>query len=303
MKEKNKKLLALACVLSMVLAFLAPLNVFAAHISQSEAMTNLESHIASGDYQSFSEDARHYDFAANTYKTSGGGFVLYAELTGENCQGRKWFDEKKYETLTAGEKQRFLKDMFAIANAMAYDTELGHGGHGVTTDTVNDMMTDLQSKSNLGASILASLLSETKPNYAKANKIYKPFSGIVGTILGIMAILIMSLLGITMALDIAYIVIPAVQLAIGTDEGGGKDGNKLSKIVSIEARNAVNVANTAGNNGGGGNGENKVALGEYFKARWKGLVILGICLLYLIQGQLWAFVAWFVDLMSGFLGF
>ena len=46
-----------------------------------------------------------------------------------------------------------------------------------------------------------------------------------------------------------------------------------------------------------------MALGVYFKYRWLELVVLGICLLYLVSGNIYSFVAWVLDLVSGFLGF
>jgi hypothetical protein len=108
-----------------------------------------------------------------------------------------------------------------------------------------------------------------------------------------------------MALDIAFITIPAFQLALGADgsgQGGSDNSNKMNRIISSEARKAVE-AQGGGQGGGGQSGDDKQALGIYFKKRWKGLVLLGICLLYLVQGQIYALVAWIINLMSGFLGF
>ena len=162
----------------------------------------------------------------------------------------------------------------------------------------------MQQQTGMGASLLASLLQNTKPDYTTANRIYEPFSGVVGTILGIIAILIMSALGITMALDLAYITIPAFQMAMGcSDESGnGTKGKGIGGIISQEAKSAVKAAD-GGQGGQSGDGSYKAAVGIYFKYRWKGLVLLGICLLYLVQGQIYSFVAWFIDLFSGFLGF
>ena len=157
----------------------------------------------------------------------------------------------------------------------------------------------------MGSQLLASLLSETKPDYAKANQIYKPFSGPIRVILGVISILIMALLGVTMALDLAYIVIPAFQLMMSGEggDGNGQGAQGISKIISVEARNAVQAAEGGGGAGGQNGSGNKMAVGLYFKARWKGLLVLGICLLYLVQGQIYSLVAMIIDLVSGFLGF
>ena len=195
-----------------------------------------------------------------------------------------------------------MRDVFTLANAIAADTDKGYntGDTAPTDETVSDLMKTISQQSGMGASMLAMIMQNTKPDYVTANRIYEPFSGVVGTILGIVSILIMALLGVTMALDLAYITIPAFQMALGgEDEGGNKKGG-ISGIISKEAKAACKAAD-GGAGGQGGDGSYKAAVGIYFKYRWKGLVLLGICLLYLVQGQIYSLVGWIIDLFSGFL--
>lgn len=302
--KTNLKTKFLALVLAMVCLF-SCISVSA--VTSSEALQELATQLdtvggqavsISGVVEGHDEISKDFDYTNYEYKTSGGGSYLYSELTTGNPD--TFIYEDRFEKLTAGGKQSFLEDMFRFAN---YCAECNYNS--ITTETVNDFMKILQNKTGMGANILASLLSNTKPDYATANKLYEPFSGVVGTILGVLAILIMALLGITMALDIAFITIPAVQLALGADgsgDGGKDSASKMSRIVSSEARQAVTAVNDSGG-GNGQSGNDKMALGVYFKKRWKGLVLLGICLLYLVQGQIYSFVAWIINLMSGFLGF
>lgn len=304
MKSKNRlltKLLVFALSLTMLLG-----STVTAHAATAEeAFTELEKAVVLGQYTGITTSKVH-NFQAYTYKTNGGGYYTYIEITGGDHTKVDFFIDAKFEELTASAKQSFLKDTMTIANEMVYDTKnASTSTHGVSDDTLDTMMRMYQNKAGMGSQLLATLMSETKPNYASANAIYKPFSGVVGTIMALISILVMSLLGITMALDIAYIVIPPVQMALGGDGDGqgGKDGKKgLSGLISKEARAAVK-ASEGGGGAGGQSGEHKAAIGIYFKYRWKGLVILGICLLYLVQGQIYNFVAWFIDLFSGFLGF
>lgn len=260
------------------------------------------------------------DFAAlpsKQYNKSGGGFAMYVELINpDNGSYSDIVDENEFAQLTIGAKQDFVKDVFTVANAIAYATEKGDMASttgGCNTDTVNQLYTYLETKEGMGTVLMASIMENTKPNFAAANKIYAPFSGLVGTVLGLLSIIIMALLGVTMALDIAYIVIPTVQLMLDGSQGnggsgpgpnGGDAGKKgLSGVVSQAARNAVQAASGGqGGTGQGGEG-NKMALGVYFKYRWIELVVLGICLLYLVSGNIYSFVAWILDLVSGFLGF
>lgn len=246
------------------------------------------------------------------YKCSGGGYYYYIELTNGGSivaddgsitykedikSSQPIFQSTKFDKLTSGAKQEFLKDLLSVANAASY-----YEVNDISDETVTDLYNELQNYSGMGSQLMASLLAETKPDYATANRIYQPFSGIVGTILGFLSVIVMALLGVTMALDICYITIPAFQLIIGAEKdgtGGGGGATKFAaKIISTEAQKAVQVSQNDGQNG-----EFKSAIGVYFKYRWKGLIILGICLLYLVGGHIWSFVAWFIDLLSGFLGF
>lgn len=302
--SKQKRILLVLLTLLMVLPlFFSNLTVHA-EVSEAQAYKNLITAVRDGKYGSI-------DYTSSglkkSYKTSGGGYKLYTEITkASGVSSEDIFSESVFATLTSGAKQDFLKDMLRIGNQMVADTSAGKAtGGSVTEETLNNMLDVIQSKTGMGSQLLATLLSETKPDYATANRIYKPFSGVVGTILGVLSIVIMALLGVTMALDICYIVIPAFQLMLGNDSQSGNDkGTKgMSKLISIEARNAVNAVENSGGSGGQSGSDNKAAIGIYFKYRWKGLLLLGICLLYLIQGQIYSFVAWVIDLLSGFLGF
>jgi hypothetical protein len=258
---------------------------------------------------------------SKTYPVKDGGYYLYSELIGSTLAGNEIVDENKFNQLTTGSKQKFLQDVFKCANAYAYATEKGGSSmsaitNGANSETVGQLYTYLEGKDGMGSVLMASIMENTKPDFSSANKIYQPFSGVVGTILGLIAVVIMALLGITMALDIAYIVIPGVQLMLDGGEGGGTHtggqpgmpgagggrGKGLSGLVSQAAKNAVQAAEGQGNQGQGGEG-NKMAIGVYFKYRWLELVVLGICLLYLVSGNIYSFVAWILDLVSGFLGF
>ena len=273
------------------------------------------------------------DFKKHTYTKDGGGFFVWAEMwlkTGgtvsydNDKQEIKYSDygrdeagtvnEANYNALTMGDKRNFLEDVLRLANnQVAIDQALMDKNDSnttgkdnmVTTDTVNEYCRSLQNLSGAGSQLLASLMAETKPDYAAATQIYMPFSGPIGVILGILSILIMALLGVTMALDLAYIVIPAFRLMLdGGTEGNSDKGGKgaMAKIISDEARSAVaTVENGSGNTGQGGS-TNKVAVGQYFKARWKSLLLLGICLLYLVQGQIYGVIGWIIDLVSGITG-
>lgn len=303
---KSRIVALLAMIMITITTLFGSLSVNADYQAGSDALSTLRITVGGGVY-TYSAGNKPYDFTKNRYKVSGGGYYLYNEIintTAVSDTSADFFDNTKFEELTSSAKQDFLKDVFTLANAVAADTDKGYhtGDTAPTDETVSDLMKTISQQSGMGASMLAMLMQNTKPDYVTANRLYAPFSGVVGTILGIVSILIMALLGVTMALDLAYITIPAFQMALGgEDEGGNKKGG-ISGIISKEAKAACKAAD-GGAGGQGGDGSYKAAVGIYFKYRWKGLVLLGICLLYLVQGQIYSLVGWLIDLFSGFLGF
>ena len=224
-----------------------------------------------------------------TYELEGGGYISGKELfTGSAGKGYD-LDESKFSTLSSDAQSEAVSDIAKFSNEKV-------GENGVTEQTVQNWWKQLQSKNGVGTKFLNTILANTKPDFVTANAIYKPFSGPIGTVMGLIAIAMMGFLGIVIVSDIAYITLPPVRLFVSDDE----KGNKLvkSKIFSHDALYAVQQAESESDNG-----SPKHALGIYLKRRIVMLIILGICLMYLVQGQLYTFVGWVLDLVSGFLGF
>ena len=308
-KSKNRLVAFMLLIMLTLTTFLSSFMPVKVQAAASEAYTNLITVCIGGKitYTKGTKD-KIIDVSNNRYKMSSGGTILYVSLWNPAAASDQSADlfTNDFDGLTAGSKQDFLKDVFTVANAKADADDINGivDTSAVTSETVTDMTNVMQQQTGMGASLLASLLQNTKPDYTTANRIYEPFSGVVGTILGIIAIVIMAALGMTMALDLAYITIPAVQMSLGgsDEQGNGSKGKGIGGFVSQEAKSAVKAAD-GGQGGQSGDGSYKAAVGIYFKYRWKGLVMLGICLIYLIGGHIYSFVAWFIDLFSGLLGF
>ena len=229
------------------------------------------------------------------YKVEGGGKLKGSELfktgTGDNNHE---IDEGKFNSLTSAAQSQFVSDI------AKYSYECVDKNDNVTNDTVEDWWRDLQAAEGVGSKFLNVVLENTKPDFVSANRIYKPFSGLVGTVMGIIAVVGMGLLGIVLVADIFYIVIPPVRLLVGDENGGGKDGKiAVSKIFSNDAIYAIKVAESEGDGGG----SKKQALGVYLGRRVPMLILLGICLLYLVSGHIYTLVGMILDLVSGFIGF
>lgn len=297
-----------SAIIALVLAIITIFSVFATGMTafaDGDSYSKLKNACRAGEQPNASYGDSRRPIKEKKYKRDGGDYYLYTEITGiSNPDSSDIIDEYKYKQLTAGERQEFLKDFVQIAYNWEdhYEkNDIASGGEAITGDTVSDLVSELNNVSGAGSQLMAALMDDMKPDYARANNILKPVSPVVNTVMAVLATLIIMLLGITMALDIAYIVIPAFQLALdgGDDNGSGKG---MAKIISQEARSAVKSVSDGGGSGQSGSG-NKMAISKYFGMRWKALVVLGICLLYFVGGHIWAFVAWIIDLVSGFLGF
>lgn len=298
--------------LVFVMAVLFTSNTALAKSPLEQLEKSIQKGITRGSDDGLQENnSLYYKTADHTYDKSGGGYYLYTELMDGDVD-KGYINEIKLNELTAGGKRSFLSDVLKVGNnVVAYEASIHRVSSGddagkiyVSEQTMTQYCEKIQGISGAGSQLIASLMNDTKPDYVTANRIWKPFSGVVGTVLGVICIVIMSLLGVTMGLDLAYIVIPMFQLFLDGDSDGQQSGaaKGMARIISQEARNAVKAAGNDGGNGQTGSA-NKLAVSVYFKHRWKSLVVLGVCLLYLVQGQIYSFVAWILDLVSGFVGF
>lgn len=260
-----------------------------------EALSKLIDEVSNSSSSMWKEE---WNYSNKTYKCSDGGYMVYEDLAKSNTQNP--IDESNLKTLTTGAKNDFLEDYFN-AGMSVIDADPSDA---ITEEVGTNWLELLQNTEGVGSQLMTTLMAQTKPDYVTANRIYAPFSGTVGTILGICAILIMAFLAITMVLDLAYIAIPTFQLFIdGDGQGGGQGGGKKKSFISLEAMEAVQMAEGGQGGGGQSGSSNKLAISIYFKKRVLMLIVLGICLLYLVSGNIFALVGWLIDLLSGFLGF
>lgn len=278
---KIKKVFLFCLTLTLMLALSIP--TFAADTTAADE--KLQSYV----YNNGSASAYTH---TETYALAGGGSLDYQKVV--TADG---LVNSNFELLTSSAKQELLTDMSAAADKAVTESP------DVYDSTKTTWLNGLQSCKGVGSQLMTTLLQNTKPDYVTANRIYQPFSGVVGTCLALGSILIMAFLGLTMVADLAYIGIPAFRMMVEGDSNGSANSGGKPKFISYEAVSAVQMAE--GGNGGAGQsgGTGKAAVGIYFKKRAIMLVILGVCLLYLIQGQLFTLVGWILDLVSGFVGF
>lgn len=276
-KTRVNSFLGLALVISFILSLFS-FSLTASAVSEEQAMQNLTTYV----YGKMSQEE---------YTLAEGGSIKGTELfNGKPSEGYD-LNEKAFSKLSSKAQGKVVADIARLSNEAVDSTSV----RGVEESTVQNWWKQLQTKEGVGSKFMGEILKNTKPDFVSANKIYQPFSGLVGTLMGVGAVLIMGFLGLVMVTDIAYITLPPVRLAVDESKSRGSS----SKLFSHDAIYAVQIAEEGGN----GDGEKKQALGIYFKRRVVMLIILGICLLYLVQGQIYNLVGYILDLVSGFLKF
>lgn len=280
----KKKFLMVFVVAGMVLSM--GTSTFASTNEEVTAMADLTTGV-------------HDDLSGRSYSLAEGGSIQGKELFEENpnydTTGNPVYtiNEDTFNELSSAAQSEFVSDIVEQSNVVDKEKE------NVSESTVQLWWKELQTKEGVGSKFMTEILKNTKPDFVSANRIYSPFSGVIGTALGLGCVLICALLGLSMVCDIAYITIPPIQ-AFGGDGNGGNNGRSFkSFIFSASAKNAVKEAEQSMN----GNGGWKQPLGIYFKHQAIQLIVLGICLLYLVSGQLYTLVGWILDLLRGFLHF
>ena len=103
-------------------------------------------------------------------------------------------DMASYKTLGQSEKQKTME----IALKAVQDSNISR----TNINKIYNGIADLDSSTS---SLVRQLSNDVEADFADAYSMFKPFSGVVGTILGVLALSIFMLLALTIIIDLAYI--------------------------------------------------------------------------------------------------
>lgn len=138
------------------------------------------------------------------------------------------------------------------------------------------------------SAVVRQLSSDSKSDFYTAYTYLKPFSGFLGTLLALFSIGLFSCLTASILVDLSYLAIPLVNMVLSSGS------NEKPKIVTVEAYKSYIE--------GSDMNSKKDVLFLYLGKKWKQLVVVCICILYLASGKIWAFVADIIDMFSGIVG-
>lgn len=241
------------------------------------------------------------------YTVKGGGTIDGKTIYNSGSKDTGYVNNTVFNELDAKGQEKFLTDMNTAAdNVIKADKKSLQNGNPqsdmVTQKTKENWLTNLQKGDGMGSQLIRQVTSETKLDFAGAQQILKPFNGVTGKVMAVGAILLMSILGIVFVLDLSYIALPPFRMmcdTIGGDKAKGNGGADGPAFISYEAKSAIQECETSGKSDGGA----KIVIFEYFKKRILMIIVLGICLAYLVNSQIYTFVGWILDLCQQMLGF
>lgn len=184
-------------------------------------------------------------------------------------------NEEIYGSLKQTEKKQFL----SICLEETQESDISN----VNKTKVYNFFVNSDSKIS---GLIVNMSEDIRVDIPGAKNILKPTENPISIILGLVTIIIFVALGLSIVMDVGYITIPAMQLLIQSK----KDPINIRPIIiSLEAWDAVKVAEIS----------KRAALGIYFRNKVGQLIVLGICILYLVSGNIYSLVAYIIDMMHG----
>lgn len=270
-----------------VLVLTSSASVFASSTEEvSEAYTDLGNLLVLGK-ETTSSGVSLID-PSKSYTTTGGGYTSYSSLVNTSNPNTGYVVEGNFELLTASAKREFLTDIIYVAESAT------SANADITSDTMTVWTQSMQTCNGVDSQLIPVLMGGTKPDFVSAMRIYGPFQSPIGTILGVLTLIFFALLTFSTLIDLFYIGNPIFNSVI---QG---DNKEKPGIVSAAAYKAyLDEIGQSGNTSANGKSSFKSAAGIYFKHRVVTLVLLFICILYLVSGQIWDLVG---DAMSLFEG-
>ena len=207
-----------------------------------------------------------------------------------------WDNGKELDKLSNDEQKKQMKKFVKKVQEANLSAD--------ATSRLNDLLSNVDGDcENVDMSILLAVyaLDQTKGDLVGGMNIIEGFLPYINLIIGVIAILLMSLLVLSTVIDLACIGLPAVRDMMlenaSKDGNGGGGGASKPKAITYSAWATINEVE----GGEGGQGSGKNAYWIYFKKRVFDYVILGICVSFLVLGGFSSFVSAFLEIGQGFL--
>lgn len=204
-------------------------------------------------------------------KVAGSEILVY---TGSD--GLLSFSNNLYSLLPVDVKREFMETAL-----------LGTKNSGLGTQVKNKVYNFIAEQDSTSVSAVKYLRADASADFAVASTWFKPFGSFFGIILGMLSLFIFMFIGVSILVDIAYMVLPGLRVVLEN----GQDGKP--KWVSLEAYSSVKECEDLMKNN-----NYKGYMSIYFKRRTPSVIAMAISLGYLISGQIYDFIVYIIDSFS-----
>lgn len=249
-------------VLLLVISFVSIGNIFSITVcadrSEVDAVTTME--------EGLSEISR---VCSQANSTCGLSILVYT-----SSDGLLTFSNKLYSQLDMQEKREFMQ----VALEATQETSLG-------SQQKNKLYNFIAEQDNPTSAAIKYLKSDASADFVEAKAWFRPFSGVIGTIMGVICLVVFLLMGISCLFDCAYLCLPTFQALLehGEDHkrpfGVSREAWRAMKDVTADMkyRNIMSV---------------------YFSRRAPVVIVCCICLAYIISGQIYDVIVFIIDAFS-----
>lgn len=191
-----------------------------------------------------------------------------------SSDGLLTFSNKTYSTLDMQEKRDFMQ----VALSATQETSLG-------SQQKNKLYNFIAEQDNPTSAAIKYLKSDASADFVEAKAWFRPFSGVIGTVMGLICLVVFLLLGISCLFDLAYLCLPTFQALLEHGEehkrpfGVSREAWRSMKDVTsdMKYRNIMSV---------------------YFSRRMPVVIVCCICLGYIISGQIYDMLVFIIDAFS-----
>lgn len=201
--------------------------------------------------------------------TVGGNYILV--YTPDD--GLFSFSGSRYSVLSTKKKLKFMETALEMVAESQLDAR-----------TKNKMYHFIEQQDDKITASINFLDKNVNSDFVTAKNVILPFTGPVSTALGVLSLVIFIMLTLSSAIDIAWLVIPLVRLLFKEDKNG------KPFMITKEAYSSEVDSNRSDGY--------KSALTLYLQRRGKVFIVMGVCLIYLVSGQLYDLIVWIIDSFS-----
>ena len=196
------------------------------------------------------------------------------------------YDTTAFADLSDKEQSKATSEMLQTVAAWQLDSK-----------SVTKLADELEKSSNIvfTKADAVAILFNNGADIMSALTWFMPFQGGFSTVLGVGVIIVICLLLASTVLDLVYIGLPTARMAMNAN-AESKD-KEIPFGISTDALRIVQQQTQTGD----GKNQGSPYL-QYFKKRFLTYIILAVCILYLLSGQIGGLISGLLNLASGITG-